>query len=198
MMPPTSSAAPPAPLPRALIHVGPHKTASTLLQAGLLRHAHSLDTDGFALALSTRMLPGPHGGPKAGANLAHFLQGRVTNGSAAVWPAFTAFVADARRRRRGIILSAEDLDQGPSGWPGRPPSPVDIPRLLRALRGFHITVLVAYRPFADWVASVHAETFLATRTPGMPGAWGSHFDTLAQPVTQATAKTIMDRAMVSA
>uniref|UniRef100_UPI003B519A72 acyl-CoA dehydrogenase family protein n=1 Tax=Roseovarius indicus TaxID=540747 RepID=UPI003B519A72 len=43
-----------------------------------------------------------------------------------------------------------------------------------------------------------AETFLATRTPGMPGAWGSHFGTLAQPVTQATAKTIMDRAMVSA
>ncbi|MEQ8292895.1 MAG: acyl-CoA dehydrogenase family protein [Roseovarius sp.] len=42
-----------------------------------------------------------------------------------------------------------------------------------------------------------ADTFLATRTPGTPGTWGAHFGTLARPVTQATARTIMDRAMVT-
>lgn len=42
------------------------------------------------------------------------------------------------------------------------------------------------------------DVFLGTRNPGISGAWGSHYGTLAATVTQAAAKKIMDRARVSA
>ena len=41
-----------------------------------------------------------------------------------------------------------------------------------------------------------ADVFLGTRSPGASGAWGSHYGTLAQTVTQAAARKIMQRAMV--
>lgn len=41
------------------------------------------------------------------------------------------------------------------------------------------------------------DVFLTTRNPGISGAWGSHYGTLAVTVSQPVAKTIMDRAMVS-
>lgn len=42
------------------------------------------------------------------------------------------------------------------------------------------------------------DVFLGTRNPGISGAWGSHYGTLAVTVTQAAAKKIMDRARVAA
>jgi putative acyl-CoA dehydrogenase len=41
------------------------------------------------------------------------------------------------------------------------------------------------------------DVFLSTRNPGVSGAWGSHYGTLAMIVTQPVAKAIMERAMVS-
>jgi putative acyl-CoA dehydrogenase len=41
------------------------------------------------------------------------------------------------------------------------------------------------------------DIFLSTRSPGVSGAWGSHYGTLAMTVTQPVAKTVMERAMVS-
>lgn len=43
-----------------------------------------------------------------------------------------------------------------------------------------------------------ADVFLGTRNPGISGAWGAHYGTLAVTVTQAAAKRIMDRALVAA
>jgi putative acyl-CoA dehydrogenase len=40
------------------------------------------------------------------------------------------------------------------------------------------------------------DVFLVTRSPGVSGAWGSHYGTLAQTVSQATAQKIMRRAIV--
>jgi putative acyl-CoA dehydrogenase len=42
-----------------------------------------------------------------------------------------------------------------------------------------------------------ADVFLSTRSPGVPGAWGSHYGTLAGTVSRSTARKIMDRAMIS-
>ncbi|MBH1965708.1 MAG: acyl-CoA dehydrogenase family protein [Comamonadaceae bacterium] len=42
------------------------------------------------------------------------------------------------------------------------------------------------------------DAFLSTRSPNTFGAWGSHYGTLAGPVTQAAAQKIMRRAMVTA
>lgn len=42
-----------------------------------------------------------------------------------------------------------------------------------------------------------ADVFLDTRAPGAPGAWGSHYGTLASPVGQSVARAIMRRAMVA-
>jgi putative acyl-CoA dehydrogenase len=41
------------------------------------------------------------------------------------------------------------------------------------------------------------DIFLSTRNPGVSGAWGSHYGTLAVTVTQAAAHKVMQRAMVS-
>ena len=41
------------------------------------------------------------------------------------------------------------------------------------------------------------DIFLATRSPGVSGAWGSHYGTLAATVTQAAARKVMRRAMVT-
>ena len=41
------------------------------------------------------------------------------------------------------------------------------------------------------------DVFLSTRNPGISGAWGSHFGTLALTVAQPVAKKIMQRAMVA-
>ncbi|MCZ0733678.1 acyl-CoA dehydrogenase family protein [Phreatobacter sp. AB_2022a] len=42
-----------------------------------------------------------------------------------------------------------------------------------------------------------ADLFLATRNPGLPGAWGVHYGTLGEAVGSATASAVMRRAMVS-
>lgn len=42
-----------------------------------------------------------------------------------------------------------------------------------------------------------ADVFLATRGPSPPGAWGSHYGTLAKTATSAVANRIMHRAMVA-
>ncbi|TRW94863.1 acyl-CoA dehydrogenase [Paracoccus sp. M683] len=42
-----------------------------------------------------------------------------------------------------------------------------------------------------------ADAFLATRSAGISGAWGSHFGTMALAIDQNTAKRIMDRATVA-
>ncbi|WP_264658773.1 acyl-CoA dehydrogenase family protein [Azospirillum canadense] len=42
-----------------------------------------------------------------------------------------------------------------------------------------------------------ADVFLSTRNPGVAGAWGCHYGTLAVTVTQPVAKTIVQRAMVT-
>jgi len=41
------------------------------------------------------------------------------------------------------------------------------------------------------------DVFLSTRSPGVPGAWGSHYGTLAVTVNQALAKRVMQRSMVA-
>jgi putative acyl-CoA dehydrogenase len=43
-----------------------------------------------------------------------------------------------------------------------------------------------------------ADVFLATRSPGASGAWGSHYGTLAITVTQPVASRIVQRARVAA
>lgn len=42
------------------------------------------------------------------------------------------------------------------------------------------------------------DVFLETRTPGQPGAWGSHYGTLSGKIGQGAAATIIRRATVSA
>jgi hypothetical protein len=50
---------------------------------------------------------------------------------------------------------------------------------------------LGFKPLADQLDR------LGTRNPGVSGAWGSHYGTLAVVTTQPVAKNIMQRAMVS-
>jgi hypothetical protein len=145
-------------MPRVILHVGPHKTASTALQDGLQRYSFNLRREGIEVALASRILPGQYGGLKSGANLGLHLQGR--RHSKELWRSFLAFVADARRRRHDIVLTTEELDQGPLGFPGRdPPRATNISMLMGALKGFRPTVVAGHRPFYEWAVSVHSEVF---------------------------------------
>jgi putative acyl-CoA dehydrogenase len=78
-------------------------------------------------------------------------------------------------------------------------------RLVRAAVGDEFFA----RPMTEWVARLLqgaellrysseevVDVFLSTRAPNALGAWGSHFGTVAGSVTQATARKIMQRAMI--
>ena len=151
----------PPPKPVAVVHVGPPKTGSTTLQYQILRDAdpgtnrrsfgRALEADGYELLPPN--LPGPHAGPKAGANVAFHLQRAAApasyvgpNVSEATWPAFRAWAADAAARNRSVVFSSEEL---------RPGIAVDL--LADALAPFDVRIVVAYRRFDAWLRSVHAE-----------------------------------------
>ena len=145
--------------PRFLLHVGPHKTGSTALQDALYYQAKALRRDGYELP-DAHALPGPFGRPKVGNNLAFFLQGRK-QASNTLWNNFTRFLDACRRNKLSVVCSAEELDQGPLGWPQRGGvNPVNLSLLSSAVRGFDVTVVLAHRTFFDWALSVHAEAFL--------------------------------------
>ena len=145
-----------ASMPRAIVHVGPHKTGSTSLQTTLVRErATLLAQDNFA-TLPDSIPGGNFGKSKAGANVAFCLRDQATTccNCTRVLHYFEEFLEDARRARRGIILSSEEFDK-----------PRVAEKLAATLRGFESTIVIVHRPYFDWVRSLYTQWRRRLRPP---------------------------------
>lgn len=155
--------APPGEL-RAVVHIGPQKTASTALQRALIGSA-----GGGRLRMITRhvdhfdvpsRLPGRWGGQMNHGNLAAAI--RQPNGSAllgdrqaqAVLRVLREHVSRARDARHHLLLSSELF----SSADARPEL------LVGALLPTHaVHVVLVYRRFFDWAVSMHFQRFRDVR-----------------------------------
>ena len=145
-----------ASMPRAIVHVGPHKTGSTSLQTTLvLERATLLAQDNIAV-LPNSIPGGTWRANKAGANVAFCLSGLATTccNCTEVLHYFEEFLKDARRARRGIILSSEEFDK-----------PRVAEKLAATLRGFESTIAIVHRPYFDWVRSLYTQMRRGLRPP---------------------------------
>lgn len=90
-------------------------------------------------------------GQKNTANFAFDLQHTQNNNTSwrpqGAGASFFKWATEQAARHQHIALSSEELDR---------PS-VDMGRLVEALRGFRTTVIVSYRPFYEFVSSIHNE-----------------------------------------
>ena len=132
------------------------------MQKGLYTYQRDLLRDGVAQPFSilkANTSGFQRGGSKGSWLVAMHLQRRVTNES--LWRGFVAFLRSQARRHMDVVISSEEFDQGRLGWPNRRNvGAVNVSALALALRDFSTTVVVGYRPFFDWIASVHAQIFL--------------------------------------
>ncbi len=151
-------------LPRAILHVGPHKMGSSSLQAALSSFQHVLAKDGFNV-------PAVRDGRQRLVAMAAHL--RCNNGDNATrdareqtalerwpnplrcedetvnegWAATLRELEEARTEKRGLMLSSEDLDLPET----------DVEDLISSLRDYNLTAVVMYRPFFEWMISVHGQ-----------------------------------------
>ena len=151
-----------ASMPRAIVHVGHHKTGSTSLQTTLVKERATLLAQDNIAVLPNSIPGGYWRGSKAGANVALCLGGQTNLWSqnttcfncTEVLHYFEEFLKDARRARRGIILSAEAFDM-----------PRVAEKLAATLRGFESTIAIVHRPYFDWVRSIYTQVRKGLRPP---------------------------------
>ena len=156
--------------PRALVHVGPHKTGTTHIQSSIVHLISELNLD-CCETPSILDVPGEFANYycdtcKATNNVAHELDASSWGGRpTAAWPGFVRFLQRARARHRNVVLSAEDLSR---------PN-VDISRLAGALASFDTSVVLMYRHFFEWLVSQHFEENRPPRGTRTIGEWASSY-----------------------
>ena len=140
--------------PRCILHVGPHKTGSTTLQAMLFTLASTLQKDNWHQPSGLPCPPRTEHGQnqcfhdhKNQANLASFLWAPSPNTTEPVWRAFERWVQAAAAKGENIVLSSEGFDR----------FTVNISLLARVLAPFSVTVVIGYRPFFEWVFSIYRQ-----------------------------------------
>jgi len=135
----------------AVIHIGPHKTASTTLQKAFLRDRSFLEKDNF-YALSDEEMPGQYKQHKVGANLAHCLRYEHTEipCDPEFWPRITSTIEYISWKGKNLLLSSEELDQ----------PHVDVSRLKHILAPFdNVRIVAVHRSFYEWLPSVYFELY---------------------------------------
>ena len=130
----------------AILHVGPHKTGTTTLQALMYDSlGKELVRDGYLVPPD---IPGRFPGRKSMANLAFSLQQNNSSGSEEIWKAFERYLS--QNTSTGILISSEEFDK----------AAVNISALKSALEPkYHVRVVVVYRRFFEWVVSYYAELY---------------------------------------
>jgi len=121
----------------------------------VLERATLLAQDNFA-TLPDSIPGGKWRADKAGANVAVCLGGQETThyNCTKVLHYFEEFLEDARRARRGIILSSEEFDR-----------PRVAEKLAATLRGFESNIAIVHRPYFDWVRSLYTQVRSGLRPP---------------------------------
>jgi len=138
--------------PYAVLHVGPHKCASSALQTVIYdKFRDEVESDGFALPYSSEIrAPHPYGREKVFASLAFMLRPAwVDDNGSQKWINVTEFFDRAHRAQKPLALSAEEFSV----------PTVNVPLLKSFLAPWRTHVVVIYRPYYDWLVSLHNEQF---------------------------------------
>jgi len=132
--------------PRAVLHVGPAKCASSTLQQFMyLTLRDDIEHDGFALP-TPNDFPGNFYDKKIVANLAQMALGQADERT---WSKVTQFFKRHHRDHKPLMLSSESFAV----------RNLSVPLLQSFLAPWNTHVVVVYRPFYDWVVSLHNEGF---------------------------------------
>ena len=135
---------------RALVHVGPNKCGSTTLQQYLAKHTALLERDKYRTFrfFSEKSLCY---GCKSFSAVADALIKQRRNGrpQGVAWTIFQRLINNTLSDGSSLILSAEDLDN----------PKVNTTSLALALHRFDTRIIIVYRPYIEWLASLHAELF---------------------------------------
>ena len=145
-VPPTPPPQPPSRRPRAIVHVGPHKTGSTSLQIAILDSRNELQKDGYVLS----HVAGHFTTHKNLSNLAVYLRGARSHKPPGIWntqtwPSFLEFLSV--HHNKGIVMSSEEFDV---------PN-LDIAALKQALQEWNTQIVVTYRRYFEYLPSVFTE-----------------------------------------
>jgi hypothetical protein len=148
-----------AAVPEAVVHVGPHKTGSTTIQAALLVNSRliSLLQREHPPYASTDKIPGVNIRSKNHANLAAAL--RLPNMTASpAWIWFAAYARQTFAAGKGLIISSEDLSA--VHYFNRT-NLAAFMKMLTEEVGFRVRVVVVHRRLYEKLPSVHSELYLA-------------------------------------
>jgi len=131
----------------AVIHVGPHKTASTTLQKIIWNGLANLFHDNYFVP-TEKLLPGVQKRIKTHANLAFCLQ-KLSYCNVSLWSSFKHRSHVMAKMGKNILISSEELSQ----------ENVDIKKLYDILKPWkHVKIVVIYRRFYEWLPSIYFET----------------------------------------
>jgi len=134
--------------PRAVLHVGPAKCASSTLQQFMyLTLRDDIEHDGFALP-TPNDFPGNFYDKKIVANLAQMALGQADERT---WSKVTQFFKRHHRDHKPLMLSSESFAV----------RNLSVPLLQSFLAPWNTHVVVVYRPFYDWVVSLHNAGFFS-------------------------------------
>ena len=143
-------------LPNAIIHVGPHKTGSTAIQATLDLKDKILQHDNYALP-SDADVPGPYVGRKRMANLPMYVYNSSLVNLAEFGPTFQAFLKRSQNEKKNIIISAEGLDTN---------DPFYLNTIIGP--GFHTRIIIMYRRYFEWIVSSYHGRYKTVRDYNSP------------------------------
>ena len=134
--------------PLAVLHIGPYKCASPFLQRMMYEMLRDeVESDGFALPPPTDK-PGRYHEPKVFANIFELIHKQLHETASREWTNVTKFFDRAHQAQKRLVISSEVF--------GSTEVPVTVLKTLLAHWSTHVVI---YRPFYDWVVSLHKQNF---------------------------------------
>jgi len=149
-----------------VIHVGPHKTGTTTVQQELGKRASLLEEDGW-----TYLRPGQFGGLQEGAerktnvaNVASCYTEKTISwvvNQTQVCLDWLEYIDKLRGTSHHVVMSSELFDHGTC----------NISQLASDLRHVATKIVVVYRPFYEWIASVYRQVNANTISKAGFASW---------------------------
>ena len=130
--------------PRAVVHIGPHKTSSSRIQSVLVSITKELAAHNYYWPNQTDGVPM---NLKGISNFAYALKGFGRNQPADITH-MDSFIQDSLRLNRSIILSSEEFDDM---------NKAQVMTLSNHLKGFNVTIVFVYRELLAQLISLHFE-----------------------------------------
>ena len=158
--------------PIAMVHVGPHKTGSTMIQSEMVRLSKELELDGYTILQKTD-LPGGHKPSKTAATLAFAIK-REREDVNIIFD-FLKFLRKNKSLNRNIMISSEEFS--------RPLEQIENVEWLFEPY-FDVHIVVVYRNFYQWLSSLYFEWHKELKDEfDSYGAWIEKQHTITSPIS---------------